>query len=145
MNRPSYMRLTMLLLIVATLAWGVAQDAPESRTIETPEGSYQLRSPEGLKARLGQVGNPLLINTHIPYEGEISSTDVFIPFNEIERYADILPVNKDAEIIVYCRSGGMSESAAITLVAMGYRNVTDVAGGMSAWQRAGYDLQRTTP
>ncbi len=81
-----------------------------------------------------------LINVHIPYEGEIPGTDVHIPYNEIEKYADQFPQDKDAKIVLYCRSGSMSATASKTLVEMGHTNVTDVQDGMNAWKAAGYEL-----
>ena len=44
---------------------------------------------------------------------------------------DALP-NKDAEILIYCRSGNRSAQAAKKLVAMGYTNVYDF-GGIIDW------------
>ena len=108
---------------------------------ETEAGSYQELSPEELASKLEQGGNFLLVNTHIPYAGAIPSTDAFIPFNEIEQYAAVLPKDKSAEIVVYCRSGGMSKSASASLVALGYENVKRLVGGMNAWQESGYTLQ----
>ena len=81
-----------------------------------------------------------LINVHIPYVGEIPDTDVFIPFNDIEKEKNKLPANKNSKIVLYCRSGNMSEVASKTLVAMGYTSVYDVTGGMRAWKAAGYQL-----
>lgn len=40
----------------------------------------------------------------------------------------------DREILVYCRSGGRSNSAANFLVANGFLHVYDMVGGFSAWE-----------
>ena len=101
-----------------------------------PEGSpvsnLRLITVEELNAML-EKKDFVLINVHIPYEGEIPGTDVHIPYNEIEKYADQLPQDKDAKTVVYCRSGSMSAAASKALVEMGYTNVFDVQDGMKAW------------
>jgi len=58
---------------------------------------------------------------------------ILIPDNEItDRAADELP-DKNALILVYCRSGRRSEAASRLLVQMGYTNVYDF-GGIIDWQ-----------
>jgi len=57
-----------------------------------------------------------LVDTHIPEQEHISQTDAFIPYNEIENKLSLLPEDKNAKIVVYCRSGSMSRAAAYTLV-----------------------------
>lgn len=41
---------------------------------------------------------------------------------------------KDEEIIIYCRSGNRSGQAAYILEQLGYKDVTNLTGGMLDWQ-----------
>ena len=81
-----------------------------------------------------------LVNVHIPYEGEIDKTDAFIPFDKIEENLAKFPADKTAAVVVYCRSGRMSDLASKELVARGYTNVSDLTGGMKAWKAAGLPI-----
>ncbi len=77
-----------------------------------------------------------VINVHIPYEGEIEGTDAKIPYNDLDALTAGLP-DKNAPIILYCRSGRMSEEASRALLSRGYTQVWDVPGGMNAWRASG--------
>ncbi|MBZ0275637.1 MAG: rhodanese-like domain-containing protein [Anaerolineae bacterium] len=77
-----------------------------------------------------------IVNVHIPYEGEIEGTDLKIAYNDINALTAALP-DKDAPIILYCRSGNMSAQATRALVELGYSQIYDVPGGMIAWQSSG--------
>lgn len=80
----------------------------------------------------------LVINVHVPYEGEMPDTDAHVPFDQISDA--VLPPDRDAPIALYCMSGRMSEIAAKTLLSMGYRRVYHLKGGMRAWEAAGRPL-----
>jgi rhodanese-related sulfurtransferase len=102
-------------------------------------GSYYSISPSTLKKML-EKKDFVFINVHIPYEGEIAGTDLFIPYNEIRKNLNKLPSDTKAKIVLYCRSDRMSIIAARTLVKLGYSNIWSLEGGMVEWKRAGFQL-----
>jgi rhodanese-related sulfurtransferase len=57
---------------------------------------------------------------------------ILIPDSEIGERAEVELPDKKAKILVYCRSGRRSASAANELVGMGYSNVYDF-GGITDW------------
>ena len=83
-----------------------------------------------------------LVNVHTPYAGEIAATDAFIPYDQTAQLLGHYPADRQAKIVVYCRSGRMSAIAAAELVKAGYTNVLNLEGGMSAWEQAGYPLRQ---
>ena len=107
--------------------------------VTAPGGVYRDISVDDLQAMLAQE-DFLLVNVHIPFAGNIPGTDLSIPYNRIAAQAGQLPTDKDAAIVVYCRSGAMSTAAAQTLVQMGYTRVYNLRGGFNAWQAAGLPL-----
>jgi len=80
-----------------------------------------------------------VINVHIPYEGEIENTDAFIAYDKIVGVSS-LPKDKNTEILLYCRTGRMSEEAGAVLHEEGYTKVAHLEGGMKAWEAAGRKL-----
>ncbi len=82
----------------------------------------------------------VLINVHIPYQGEIPKTDLLIPFNAIDEEKSALPEAKDTKIVVYCMGGPMGDAASKKLAKMGYTNVFNFQGGMASWMRKGKPL-----
>lgn len=65
-------------------------------------------------------------------EGHLAGA-VNVPVNELEATLASLPVDRNREIVVYCRSGMRSSRARAILLKAGYSKVEDL-GGMSNWR-----------
>jgi rhodanese-related sulfurtransferase len=143
MMRSRHILLGLLLALLALS--GCGEDArPTTTTTSTPQtasGVYQNMTVAQLAAQ-AKHKDYFLVNTHIPYAGELEATDRFIPFDETAQRLAEFPADKSAKIVLYCQSGRMSAIAADVLAKQGYTNVWNVEGGMVAWEQAGYSLIR---
>lgn len=84
-------------------------------------------------------GQPLIIDvrTRDEYRQEHVRQAVNIPYDEIaDRIAAFAP-DRDARIVLYCRSGRRSGVAEQTLRQLGYRQIEN-RGGLNDMQRNGY-------
>jgi phage shock protein E len=123
-------------------AAGGGAETATTRRVEVGGGAgYTDVNAAGLAIMLRAKAFPL-VNVHIPYEGEIEGTDLFIPFDQVEANLGKLPSDRAARIVLYCRSGSMSATAARVLARRGYTDVWNLDGGMLAWEQAGYPLRR---
>src|SRR3954451_17072224 len=104
---------------------------------------------KGVEARKGQGGDgngagPILIDVREKdewTEGFIPGA-IWIPRGFLEmRIEDQIP-QTSSEIILYCAGGNRSALAARSLGELGYTNVKSMAGGFSAWKRAGLPFDR---
>jgi rhodanese-related sulfurtransferase len=132
-----------VLILLAALITACGQDTPAPT--EMTETGFLKNAAGYADINVQQLADILpekdftLVNVHIPYEGELEQTDLFIAYNRIADNLDQLP-DKDAPIVLYCRSGRMSTEAAEELAGLGYSNVMELDGGFIAWEAAGYDL-----
>lgn len=137
--------LTALVVTVVALGCQPAKSAttnPETLGMSVPVegGKYTDISATQLK-RMLEKKDFLLVNVHIPYEGEIEPTDLFVPYNQIEENLGKFPADKSAKVVLYCRSGSMSAIAARALVKLGYTNIWNLDGGMIGWRGVGLPLK----
>ena len=75
-------------------------------------------------------------------EGQIYWDDMFaITRGNLEFEVPNEIKNKDAVIITYCRGGSRGALAAQTLRNLGYKNATNLKGGLKGWANAGYPIE----
>lgn len=94
--------------------------------------------PEEFADRLAS-SEAFVVNVHVPDEGSINGTDAAIPYDRIVGDSR-LPVDPATPIVLYCKTGRMSQEAANALMGAGYGDVVHLDGGMDAWASGGRAL-----
>lgn len=61
-------------------------------------------------------------------QDHLAQVDYLIPFDEIKNNRTISELDKDAEILLYCRSGQRASVALNTLKDLGFENVQNIGG-----------------
>lgn len=108
-------------------------EVEEAAKDNTQEISYNNISPSEFEMIVADQDDVFLLDVHIPEQDHIAGTDLFIPYNELEKKIDELPSDKNQKIVVYCRSGSMSKIASEKLIELGYTDVSNLDGGIQAW------------
>ena len=131
-------RLSLLLLVFGGLA-GLAVAAPEVPRLTPAEAAQRVAA-----------GTAVLIDVRESDEWAqtgiaVGATPLALSDLRGERrdWKPFLAVNKDRELILYCRSGNRSGQAAALLAAEGYRTAN--AGGLRDWTAAGQPVQPYAP
>lgn len=106
---------------------------------QTEEAAYHKISAAEAKEMMDQMEVTVVdVRTLQEYkEGHVPSA-INIPNEEIQDTEPELLNDKDATLLVYCRSGRRSKDASDKLVKMGYKNVYDF-GGIIDWN---YDTEK---
>ena len=97
------------------------------------DGIQQI-SVEQLKTRLDTGDKPFILDVREPHEYAIVNLGApLIPVGQVGQRWTEIPVGKDEEIVVHCKTGGRSQKAAQELKAAGFTKVKNLAGGITAW------------
>lgn len=122
---PLFLATALLCAGAATAQTPTTSTAP-TKTMELAKGGtlvIDVREPEELAQLAYDVPN--LVN---------------IPLDQIDKRAKEIP--KDKPVIVACRSGNRSSQAMAALVKLGYTNLTNLEGGLYAWEEAGMPVKK---
>ncbi|MEO8393766.1 MAG: rhodanese-like domain-containing protein [Chloroflexota bacterium] len=131
-----------LVAIITTACNQSGLSSAQSTTPEAQNTGYRTLTIDQFADILANQSDAYtVVNVHIPYAGQIAGTDLLIPYDDVKALTAILR-DKNAPIILYCRSGRMSEETSRALIELGFTQVWDVPGGMNAWTASGRQLRQ---
>ena len=133
MNRIFY----FILIIFVCLSFfvGCSLSNLENTDTNTIEITYEQITQDEAKSIMDSEESYILLDvrTQEEYDAEHIEGAILIPDYEIEIKAESILTDKNALILVYCRSGRRSKNAASQLVTLGYTNIKEF-GGIIDWE-----------
>jgi sulfur-carrier protein adenylyltransferase/sulfurtransferase len=106
------------------------QETPQTAQTNPTGGDVDAKT---LKAKLDRGDGFVLIDVREPHEFQIGRipNSTLIPLGELPKRLNEL--DKNAEIVVHCKSGARSAKAVALLKENGFKNVSNMTGGILAW------------
>ena len=134
--------LALIFGLALTVPTAIAKDLTKGDMVAAAKATIVQVSVADAKALLDKGGYIFLdVRTakefkmgHIP--GAVSLARGLLEFKIAKKVPD-----KNANIIICCKSGGRGSLATCTLCKMGYKNVKNMDGGWKAWTKAGYPIE----
>jgi glyoxylase-like metal-dependent hydrolase (beta-lactamase superfamily II)/rhodanese-related sulfurtransferase len=108
--------------------------------------SIRQLAPQEVEALLLGPSPPVLIDVREPEEfrGELGhiAGSFLVPLREITARAAELEKHRERHLVVICRAGVRSTTCAAILTALGFESVSNLKGGMLAWQDLKLPVER---
>lgn len=131
------MRPSLLLALSLTAALVLGACASETVAVDGP--GVRVASAQDVATVLAADPAPVLIDVRTPAEfaeGHIEGATL-IDYNASDFRDRVAELDPDATYVIYCRSGNRSAGARAVLEDLGFVDVTDIEGGILAWNAAG--------
>lgn len=124
----------LLWLLLGLLPLSACAQSPSPSDGEEGAGVYRKITAEEAQKMMEDPGSFILLDVRTPSEFEEKRIEgaLLLPDTEIKEKAEEILPDKEAVILVYCRSGRRSAQSAKELNQMGYTNVYDF-GGIIDW------------
>jgi rhodanese-related sulfurtransferase len=115
-----------LFLLITLTSW-----CAEAQTIKKLD-------PQSFEKKLNESKEPILVDVRTSGEyaqGHLANA-VLIDIYSNDFKSRVSKLDKSKPVFVYCKAGSRSSSAVDVFTDLGFKEIYDLSGGISAWQKA---------
>jgi rhodanese-related sulfurtransferase len=106
------------------------------------KGEIKLVTAEEMHTLIEQKDVQLVdVRTPEEYKSGYINHSQNIDFNSPTFDEDVLKLDKNKPVLLYCRSGGRSAKCAEKLKAAGFVKIFDLEGGITKWKFDGFEIE----
>lgn len=144
MNKKIVVASIVVLGVLASIVfWGGVHDQNQELGVTTEVAErFTAISPTLFEEKLAS-GIYTVVDVRTPEEiadGKVSSTALELDFYAPDFVDQLQALDRTTPYLVYCRSSNRSSQVLSQMKALGFVEVYELAGGINAWQAAGYPL-----
>lgn len=131
MEKKAFLLIALVLVALPCLQ---AQTAYDKKLESLYKNTVSQIKPSEVKLKMDEGKQVVLLDTRSPEEYKVSHLPgaKFVDYKSFKS-TDVIQIDKDAEIVVYCTVGYRSERVGEKLMDMGFTNVKNLYGGIFQW------------
>lgn len=135
------MKFTFLLfLILSAVSFSACQTATKNEPVKS-EAEIKQVSVSDAKTAIEKPDVQFIdVRTPEEYNGGHAVKAVNLPLDNLEN--DLAKLDKEKPVYVICQSGRRSQKGSEILQKAGFKDVSNVTGGTSAWQKAELPIEK---
>jgi rhodanese-related sulfurtransferase len=141
-------RLSTLILLIALLITGCSQavnsTASTQSTTTTTSIVPTITTPDAYNLIQQNISNPNFIIIDVRTADEFNSGHIAgainIDFESAQFTTDVSLLDMTKQYLVYCETGVRGAAATQIIIGLGFKNVQNIAGGITAWMQDGYPV-----
>ncbi len=126
----------------------VAQPAYDNKLKSLYRNTVKTIQPKEVKALMAKGEKIVILDTRAPEEFNVShlAGASFLNYDSYST-ADLKKIPSNAKVIVYCSVGYRSERVGEKLLKLGYKDVSNIYGGIFEWKNEGLEVvnQKSQP
>lgn len=142
--KTKLLNLLIITSLISTTALFAAHKETNKLLLEAKKEAGEI-TPKRLKQMIDNEETVFILDVRESEqraEGQIYADDMYaITRGNLEFEVLNKIKNKDVVIVTYCRGGSRGALAAQTLRHLGYKNATNLQGGLKGWAQAGYPIE----
>ena len=145
--------ISLLFLINVLFIAGCSQTktqitSPPTTTITTTTGVPTITPPDAYSLIQQNIDNPdfviLDVRTAAEFNAGHIAGAVNIDYESTQFTTDVSLLDKNQQYLAYCATGVRGAAATQIMVGLGFKNVQNIAGGITAWIQHGYPTTSPT-
>ncbi len=117
-------------------------------TITTTPNVPTITAPDAYNLIQKYIGNPNFVILDVRTAGEFNSGYIAgainIDYESTQFNADISKLDRNKQYLVYCRTGIRGAFATQIMMSLGFKEVQNLTGGITAWIQDGYSVSGST-
>ena len=141
-------RLSTLILLIALLITGCSQAVTSTTSTQSTTATTSIvptiTTPDAYNLIQQNISNSNFIIIDVRTAGEFNSGHIAgainIDYESAQFTADVSLLDKTNQYLVYCKTGIRGAAATQIMVGLGFINVQNIAGGITAWIQDGYPV-----